>query len=229
MAATWNDKYPIFNDSIIQESSGTLQFSTRRFIARKSESRLRTAMKEYWILDISGLLLSPEQYEEILALSMSSAGMLREILVRNMRFCTLESADDTPSLLGTGNSSRKVFQLTKTLTNQGRSHTFAIRHPNHNYPPLKDLNRKVWEPMKELQIWADGEEMTTGWSVDRNTGRVTFSSAPAAGVILEATGGFYSRMLAPDSIPVKPEGCNFRVDGTVQFIEPFEGVEAFLG
>jgi hypothetical protein len=224
---TWNNTYPIFNDSIIQESVGSLQFSTKRFVARKSESRSRSAFKDYWILDLSNLLLSPEQYEEILAFNMASVGALKEILVRNARWCLLESYDLIPALIDPIEGDASKFQLAKTVEYQGREFSYDVHFPNYNYPPLIDLNKEDWTPLPELQIWVGGVERLTGWTVDRNSGIVTFTSNIPAQI--EATGGFYTKMIAPDAIPVTLDGPMFRVSGSVNFIEPFEGVEEFLG
>lgn len=80
--------------------------------------------------------------------------------------------------LGTGDGFTKTFQLTKTYTSGSESYTRDIYHP----------------VTSSVLIGFDGANVDTLsptpiWSVDRNTGVVTFETAPASGVVI--TAGFY--------------------------------------
>ena len=222
--ASWHPQYLIFNDSIIQESVGSPRWNTVRLQDDNAEVRQSRGDVPRWQLDISGLWLGCEQYEELLAFQWEVKGMLNPFLCRNARNDTLEKLDGTPALLGLGNGVRTQFQLKKTRGVQGRQSEEIIRYPNHDYPPLLDMNGQPWDVMEPLRILLNGVQQTNGWTVDRSTGVVTFTTPPANGVAVTATGGFFILVVAnQNTIPVKLEGGVYRVSGGVSFNEPVGG------
>lgn len=229
---SWHPDFLIFNDSIIGESFGSPRFATVRLQNETGEARRGFRDVPLWSLDLSGLLLSAHQYDELLAFQWEVEGMLNPFLVRNARNCVFEDARGYPSLLGMGNGAQTQFQLQKTRGTQGRSSREIIRYPNWNYPPLEDLNGHDWTFLPPLRMFVGGlgdgisrgTEVTNTMTVDRSLGTVLLTNAPASGQRIEAYGGFYSLMTSNvDEIPVKLEAGVFKVQQGISFSEPAGG------
>lgn len=76
----------------------------------------------------------------------------------------------TPQQIGVGNSSTTAFQLFKRYATGAYSR-----------------DRKITKPINgTVKIYKDGVEQTSGVSVNHSTGVVTFTSAPATGVVVSA-------------------------------------------
>lgn len=228
---TWNDEYLIFNDSIVQESEGSPRFATRRIQAGESEVRRQFRARARWALDLSGLQLSGEQYEELLAFQLAVKGMLNPFLVRNVRNCLLENEAGDGALIGVGDGATTEFQLQKTYSVQGRSTVQTVSFPNWNYPPLFDLSCNVYDVLPSLRVAVAGADGSNEidvtpflQSVGRNTGLVRLGAPPTRGQLVRAYGGFYTRMIAnQDDIPVSPKGAYFMVKKGTSFEEPVRG------
>lgn len=228
----WNDMYLIFNDSTIQESSGSPRWSTVRIVNEIAEVRKPFRSQPLWTIDLSNLQLTPAQYEELLAFQWQIEGMLNPFLIRNVRNCRFESFDGRGQLLGMGDGIQSTFQLKKTRPIQGRTSSEIIRYPNWDYPPLRDWNGNVWAVSPEVQLYVggDGTGQNKGdmvpraaMTVDRNTGFVTIPT-PDEDAPIWAYGGFFTLVVAnEDEIPVKPVRNLFRVDKGVTFSEPIGG------
>lgn len=76
----------------------------------------------------------------------------------------------TDQSLGTGDSTTAAFQLVKTYTSGPSSWTRTIKKPVSG----------------TVRIAVNGSEVTTGFSVNHNTGLVTFDTAPADDAALTA-------------------------------------------
>ncbi len=77
----------------------------------------------------------------------------------------------TDQAIGTGDGSTTVFQLVKIYESAGP----------------KSFTRNITKPITaSVRIAFDGTEQTSGWSVDRLTGKVTFTTAPGSGVAITA-------------------------------------------
>jgi uncharacterized protein (TIGR02217 family) len=76
----------------------------------------------------------------------------------------------TDQVLGTGDGANKVFQLVKRYTAGALETVRPIRKPLPG----------------TVQVAKDGVPQASGWSVATSTGLVTFTTAPAAGVIVSA-------------------------------------------
>ena len=72
--------------------------------------------------------------------------------------------------LGTGDGTTATFQLLK-------------RYPSGSEVESRTITKPV---AGTVRVSRDGIEATTGWSVDATTGLVSFTTAPAAGVVLTA-------------------------------------------
>ena len=229
-ARAWHEHFLLFNDSIIGESKGDRRWLTLRNADRNSESRRPVASTPRWMLELSNLQLSLEQHEELLAFTDENEGMLKAFLGRNIRQCLFENASGAPQLLGVGDGAKKTFQLIKTRPIQGRIGTnLVVRFPNFRYPALEDIADNEWDALPELRIYLNGVLQMGGFDVDRTTGRVTFDVAPAIGVQVHVTGGFYILLVAnQDGIPTTPDGGYFNVSDGVSFAEPVGGADAEL-
>jgi len=76
----------------------------------------------------------------------------------------------TDQYIGTGDASTLVFQLQKAYTYCG--YTFY---------------RPIYKPISgTVLVSLDGVATTSGWSVDTATGKITFTTAPASGVLIYA-------------------------------------------
>ena len=72
--------------------------------------------------------------------------------------------------LGTGDGATKSFQLVKRYASGGEV-----------------ASRTITKPVAgTVKLYRDGVQATSGWSVDAATGLVTFTAAPAMGVIVTA-------------------------------------------
>lgn len=115
-------------------------------------------------------------------------------------------------VIGTGNGSQTVFPLTKTYTRPGSS-----GHPNVRriIKPAVTTNLTsgsvtLYEPNgvtsrvvphsgppgtgQAFQVFKDGVNQASGWTVHNATGNITFSAAPANGVVVSWSGEFDTPM-----------------------------------
>ena len=72
--------------------------------------------------------------------------------------------------IGTGDGTASAFQLVKAYTSGGQSWIRTITKPVSG----------------TVQVALDGNAQASGWSVDTTTGLITFTTAPASGVIVSA-------------------------------------------
>jgi uncharacterized protein (TIGR02217 family) len=73
-------------------------------------------------------------------------------------------------LIGAGNGTQTAFQLTKTYTSGGENETRPLKKPVSG----------------TVKIYKDSVLQSSGLAVDHTTGMVTFTAAPAAGVLITA-------------------------------------------
>lgn len=87
-------------------------------------------------------------------------------------------------LIGTGNGSNKEFQLKKTRTIQGRSSVETIKFPWHDYPDITLTTGVKALKTALVQVSVAGVAKTHGtdYTVNRETGVVTFATAPSGAV-----------------------------------------------
>lgn len=77
----------------------------------------------------------------------------------------------TTQTIGTGTGALTTFQLVKKYTSGSITHTRAISKPVSG----------------TVAVFLNGVAQPTGWSVNTQTGVITFSSAPGNGVVVTAT------------------------------------------
>lgn len=89
------------------------------------------------------------------------------------RFRDWDSRNSTlqDEVIGTGDGADTTFQITRTVTVGGVS---AVRN--------------ITRPVSTITVMKDGVVQTSGVSVNYSTGLVTFTSAPALGVVISVSG-----------------------------------------
>jgi len=102
--------------------------------------------------------------------------------------------------IGTGDGSQTTFQITKSWTLDGQTHS-----------------RKVTRPVAGLQVFKAGVPQTiaTHYTIDLDTGIITFLSAPGAGQAITVTGEF--------DIPVR-FASDLQATGLASFIEHYDSI-----
>jgi len=76
-------------------------------------------------------------------------------------------------VIGTGDGVETDFQITKSWTLDGQTHS-----------------RKVTRPVSAIQVFKDGAAQSAGFTVNYDTGVITFSAAPSNGVVISVDGSF---------------------------------------
>ena len=76
----------------------------------------------------------------------------------------------TDQVIGTGDGATTIFQLMKAYTSGAQTWTRSITKPVAG----------------SVSVALDGNAQASGWSVDTTTGQITFTTAPASGVIVTA-------------------------------------------
>ena len=221
MARSWSSNFVIINPSIVSTSTGGRDFGVRRLAgaSKSAEARRRLTSKQYRYIDLTGILLSPSQHEELTAVADAAEGSLLPILCFDSRHCLIEDADGTPALIGTGDGTAKVFQLRRQTGIQGRAgYLETIRYPNYNYPDFLNTGGNPSDTYPELQIWCNGVPVSSLWSVDRESGLV---STTLVGDVA-ATGAFLTRFIMPNSYQTTLEGPLYRISDNVRLEEPYE-------
>lgn len=99
----------------------------------------------------------------------------------------------TDEVIGTGNGVKTAFQITKTWTVGGQSQV-----------------RNVTRPVSSYTVKKDGVTAVSGYSIDYSTGILTFTSAPANGVVVSVSGVY--------DIPVRFD-LTFQATGMASFLE----------
>lgn len=162
-----------------------------------------------WRISLSGITLHPSQIDEWDAFIEAAEGMARPVLFRlnSRRFSIVDH------LIGIGDGDETEFQLKKTRSYQGYSKSETIRFPWHSYPPQKLPTGQTILPTEYVRIFVGSSFETaveipwlSGWDVSRETGIITFDSAPANGTKIFATCKFMIAVHMQDWMPVASEG-----------------------
>lgn len=163
-----------------------------------------------WRISIGGITLHPSQIDEWDAFVDAAEGMLNPVLFRlnSRRFAI------TKHLIGTGDGTEKAFQLQKSRSYQGSTPKIeTIQFPWHNYPAQTLPNGIVITPTEYVKIFTGSDVDTAtemlwldGWDIDRETGIVTFDTAPANTTNIYATCKYLIKVHMQDWMPVANEG-----------------------
>lgn len=107
-------------------------------------------------------------------------------------------------ILGTGNGAQTAFQIIKIYTSGANSYT-------------RDIKKLV---SGTVNIYKNSVLQSSGFTLDTTTGIVTFSAAPAAGVIVSADFEFDVPVrFDTDTISVRADGPGFYVWDSVPIVE----------
>lgn len=214
--------YPIFNESWIERSTGGLEFLTDIEETRGKEYRNAVRSQPRAVIDLQGLQVFEEQWQEILAFQAAVRGMWSPFLIRDVRNHTLDD-----ELIATGDGSETEFQVQITRTYQGIDHSTPIKWLDEDYPALVDSAGNTWRNTEHIVVKVNGvtKTRTTDYVVDRETGIIEFMSAPASGHPIRVTGNFYTLVRCNTDII----NGSFLGGGVVEitdcsFIEPVGGL-----
>lgn len=221
----WGE-YVIFPWWIIEETTGSEESSTSLFESNAAESRVARWQEDRNRISLSGATMTQAGNRILRDFRRAVRGMFNLFLFRDIREYRAGGFDAVGAInkwewLGDGDGVQTDFQLRLYSSFQGVEIIKNIYFPDHGYPNLVDDTNAVRSQTRYVRVWVDGTEVFN-WTVDRiNSGIIRFDAAPADGARVEWFGQFYNIMRCnQDSIPTKPNGVNFKVDGSVEFIEP---------
>lgn len=112
---------------------------------------------------------SQAQLEELIAFFRARKGRAHAFRFKDWTDYTLSG-----EVMGLGDGTQREFQLTKTYLSGGVSEFRSITKP----------------VAASVAVYVDGVEQSSGWSVDAQTGVVTFASPPNAGLVVAADAEF---------------------------------------
>lgn len=157
-------------------AGGPMFFTNVTQVDSGDEHRLRKWTYALHKYEIAHNVKTPADLAEIRAFHFVRAGRFESFLLKDWLDCT--SAPDGVSALsmldqplGTGNGALKTFQLVKRYSDGAGGY--------YDRPIL-------WPVAGTLKVAKDGVLQTSGVTVARGTGIVTFSVAPASGAVLTA-------------------------------------------
>jgi uncharacterized protein (TIGR02217 family) len=155
-----------FPDDISYGSSGGPGFSTSIVVTEggheKRNARWQQARARY---NVAHGIKTKAQLEALIAFFRARKGR-----AYGFRFKDWSDYQGIGQILGTGNGSRKDFQLVKTYASGSASDTRLIRKPVAG----------------SVSIYVNTALVSAGVSVNTTTGVVSFSTAPASGAIISA-------------------------------------------
>lgn len=152
---------PGFSTTVIQQASGY-----------ESRNANWLAARHGW--DVSHGLKTKAQLAELQAFFFARGGR-----ARGFRFFDWLDHEATGQPIGTGDNATTVFQLRKTYQSGGVTHSRDI---------VKVVEGEEIESLGVLAttVYLDGAPQGSGWSLDPDTGLVTFATAPGPGVAVGA-------------------------------------------
>lgn len=112
---------------------------------------------------------SQNQLEDLIAFFRARKGRAHAFRFKDWTDYTLSA-----EVIGTGDGTQTSFQLTKTYHSGGES-------------DVRDITKPV---ASSVVVYVDGVEQPTGWSLQAETGQITFDSAPTAGLVIAADAEF---------------------------------------
>jgi len=179
----------VFPNDISYNSVGSIRFATDVTVvdsgADQRTSRWDQPLMEY---DIAYGVRTMEQLQALIAFFRAVKGRLYAFLYLDHLDFTSSVAtayearsappiSATDQVIGAGDGSTKTFQLSKTYSTPSGAVS--------NVRPILCPN------VSTVTIAFNGVVQGTGWSVNSTTGIVTFTAAPASGVIISAGYQFY--------------------------------------
>lgn len=93
----------------------------------------------------------------------------------------------TQELIGTGNGAQTQFQIIKKYTAGSEVYTRTIRKIVAAFTPPAHPTEGWDDPAVEFRVYVNDVLVTSGYSVNYNTGVITFVSAPTSGHTVKVT------------------------------------------
>ncbi len=177
--------------------------------ASGGEYREQRWARPLWRYEIAHNIKSAEAIADLRAFHLARRGRARSFLLKDwLDFTSAEDGVSTATALdqplGTGTGALLTFQLVKRYPDSVSAYDRAIK----------------WPVTGTLLVAVDGTPLGSGFSVNRGTGVVTFSSAPANGTVL--TAGFQFDVpvrFDEDWLSVTWDTINSRSAGSVPLME----------
>lgn len=223
--ASWHSSYPMFPPSITRTGLGK-EFKTDIEETVGNEYRDEVWADGRWRFSLGGLKFLASQIDGWIAFTESLKGAAGLCLYAP-KSSVFEIDQEE---IGIGDGVETEFQLQKQ-----RTYAFGgpdpepeiITHPWHDYPNLTFPQGQVALPSANVRIFLDGVEktLTTHFTVNRDTGVITFLSAPGNGVIVTASCKYLVLCrFEGDYAPVETEsGTKFEISAGVQLVQPKGG------
>jgi uncharacterized protein (TIGR02217 family) len=215
----WHETYPVFPPLLTSASAGR-EWNTDITEAVGREARNAMWSEGRWRISIGGMKIRASEIDAWDSFIDIVQGMASPFLfrLRSNRFA-IESQE-----IGTGNATATTFQLKKTRAYQGQERDETILFPWHNYPPLTYATGSIAQETEFVRVSIDGVEKTLGthFTVNRDSGVVTFTAAPENGAVITATCKFMVLVrFSQDWNPVQSSnGKSWEVSGGVELISP---------
>ena len=212
----------VFPTGISYGSSGGPVFSTARIESESGvEQRVARWNDPRWLFNVIEGTKNPEDLATLRAFFIARKGPANGFLYKDWEDYhsnpTIPGHSAVPGtadqLIGTGNGTQTVFQLTKTYTSGPTSYTRKIKCPVEN----------------TVRVWVNGVE-TTAFTVDTMTGLVTLTSAAPSGHAVRASFEFYVPVaFVDDDITTRLD--NFGVGGAdaIMLMEVVDPVSSNVG
>lgn len=144
----------------------------------------------------------------------------------------------TAEVIGTGTGAQTVFPLTKTYTRPGTTGHANVRRIIHPVAVAADVagltsgSVTLYEPDgttgrivpsvpsgQTFNVYLNGVNQPTGWTVHNTRGEITFAAAPGAGVVVSYDGEFDTPMrMLQNSFSQKVDGPSSEISG-IQLVE----------
>jgi len=219
---SWHDEYPIFPPLLTSANAGR-EWNTEITEAVGSEARNANWSEGRWRIGIGGMKLLASEVEGWDAFIDTVQGMAGAFLFR-LRSSRFEIVNQQ---IGEGDGVETEFQLIKTRSYQGREQSETIVYPWHDYPPLLFAGGQVAQATENVRIFVDDAEqtLTTDFTVDRDSGIITFDAAPADEAIITATCKFMILVrFSQDWNPVQSSsGKAWEIPGGIELVSPKGG------
>lgn len=189
-----------FPDDISYGAQGGPEFSTTVVTVKSGqESRNQNWSQSRVKWDVSTAIKDKTDMQALLSFFRA-----REGRAHAFRFKDWTDFEAVAQNIGTGNGAITTFQLTK-LYNDG----------------LIQTTRKITRPViNTTRIFLNGVEQFSGWTVNTSTGVVTFTTAPAGGVVVTATFEFdLPARFDVDQLRVTIQGYDAYVGDSINIVE----------
>jgi uncharacterized protein (TIGR02217 family) len=205
----------IFPENIITSSSGGTEFATAVIEARGAEARVEQWSEGRQRISLAGCTLTRAQHDEWIAFRRALRGMAECFLFRDIRECRI-----VDTFLDTTETAN-VYQVVLKRTYQGRETKRTIRFLDHDYYPRFWPDGRPYWPTNLVEVKVGGvtQTLNSDYTVERETGLITFASTPASTPTISCW--FYTLMrFGSDWIGTEPQGGGVFVISSGEIIEP---------